>query len=245
MTYLERPLTLAEVREQQRSDGTVTGVVCIPLSHLVDCAPTESGIGFIDVLVSHFIEGNEGNSPSEEDTQMLGNIDYRVVGHQGKETLQIEITADVRPLLDAMNGAPTKARFRLEREITEKLERLALYYPELSAQCQLALATSAYAEAYTHPTIATTDERQELLAIIDTFERRMSWISSINDRLKTFFRHNDTERITALATAGITLPITGLFNKTSEELSRIFYSINDVLCPRTNSSPTNENEAPF
>jgi hypothetical protein len=241
---LTKPLTLTQVREQQRPDGTLVGVIAVPLSHLVDHAPMESDVGFIDVLVAHFIEGDENNSASSEDTQMLGPINYRVVGHDGKETLHIEITADVRSLLDTMNGAPTKARFRLDREIENAFENLERHQPEISAQCHLALITSDYAAAYTHPASATDEQRLAVLAITETFRNRIGWISSIQDRLKTYFRPRDTHRVAALAVAGIALPIEGLTTKSNEELASIFGTINNILCPPRADSHV-PNDDPF
>lgn len=80
IVVLEKPLTLSQIREQMDEDGWIEGVISMDIGEFTD----HDLEGVLDIMSERLC-----------DSPCLSDINYDIVGHDGKNTLYVKVSGDI------------------------------------------------------------------------------------------------------------------------------------------------------
>jgi hypothetical protein len=164
---LDHPLNLEEIQARLQPDHTVTAVVRVDFSRLVDLAPMESGVGCIDVLAEALA--------GEEAGESIDDIDYRIVGHEHDETLLIEVRANVKLFLRlalAENNEIVRSHIMSEHHLEMILDRIRLEGPPAFDEFLALVAANGERATYDNPADADFHRLRRVIDIAAQFSDR-------------------------------------------------------------------------
>lgn len=85
MQILEKPMEIDDIKKQMDKDGRVSGIVAIGLYNIIE----RDEETFLD-MIGETLTGSE----------LLMDITYKVVGHDDKNNLYIEVSGDASEILE-------------------------------------------------------------------------------------------------------------------------------------------------